>query len=380
MSWNKIIGNERIKKILQRAILENRIAHAYLFTGQEGVGKDAFAIQFAKVVNCLHPQKSDESIESCDECKSCKFFDKLTHPNFEYIFAVPSGKSDSSSDNPIDKLTEAQIEEIKSQIELKTEDNFHKITLGGSLSIRVNAIRDAKRKLSLSQSNSGRRFLLVSEAEKMNNESANAFLKTLEEPHENVTIILTTSKPDAILQTIKSRCQLIKFGTLPDELIAQKLNHDMNIEMSKAIFAASLSMGSYTKAVESFDSNLISLRETIIEILRKSLKKKNYRIELYDIITKFIKDTDKSQIVKALQLLILWFRDAEILKSNPAGKLVNQDSIESINKFVSFYLYKDFTRVITEIENSVYLHNRNVNPQALIFALFIKIRQIFIDL
>ncbi|MFA6990086.1 MAG: AAA family ATPase, partial [Candidatus Gastranaerophilaceae bacterium] len=224
MSWSKKVGHDRIKKILQKSIIDNRIPHSYLFIGIEGIGKDAIAIEFAKAVNCLNPIMGVDLFEACDNCKSCKMFDNLSHSNFELIFSLPAGKSgDSKSDSAIDKLSEDQITEIKEQIELKAENNYHRFAISNATQIRVNLVRELKKKLALTQNTTGRRVILICNADEMNSEASNAFLKTLEEPQDNVTIILTTAKPDSILPTIQSRCQVLKFGILDQKQIAQKL-------------------------------------------------------------------------------------------------------------------------------------------------------------
>ena len=129
MAWNEILGHDRVKKILSRAITENKVASAYLFAGPDGVGKDALALQFAKTMNCESPRQSGDLIDSCDECKSCRQFAKLAHSNLEYVFSIPSGGADSKSDNPLEKLTKAQIDEIKSQVAMKAENRYHKMKI-----------------------------------------------------------------------------------------------------------------------------------------------------------------------------------------------------------------------------------------------------------
>ncbi len=370
MSWNKIVGNERVKRILQKAIVENRVAHSYLFTGIDGIGKDAFAIQMAKTLNCSNPRIGEFEYDSCDICKSCKMFDSLSHPNFEIIFPLPAGTGEEST---TDKMSEAQLDEFKIQLQKKAANPFHRIRIKGASLIRVNAIRDIKKKLSLSQGSNGKRVVLISEAEKMNAESANAFLKTLEEPGENVMIFLTTSKPDYIIQTIKSRCQQIKFAPLQLNVIESKLIKEHNIDEKSAKLASSLSMGSYTRAVDSFDSNFIDMRNMIIDTLRCVLKKKNFRRELIDNIFEMTKKYDKEQIIILLQILALWLRDAEIIKS-VYNNIINPDEKDTLEKFANAFGKSNFIQINDYIEESIYFIQRNVILQGVIFKLFIKIR------
>lgn len=370
MSWNEIVGNDRIKKILQRQITENRVANSYLFAGIEGIGKEQFAIQFAKTINCISPIIDDDKIDSCQKCKSCKMFDNFSHPNFEIIYALPTTTVDSNSDN----LSETIIDEIKQQFQKKIDDPYSKIKLKNANFIRVTSIREIKKKLSLTQSNVGKRFILISEADKMNSESANAFLKTLEEPGENIIVILSTSKPDKLLPTIKSRCQIIKFAPIEIDLIIGKLKNDLNINNEQARMAANISMGSLTKALEIFDDNFIEMRDTIVDTLRSSLKKKQYRRELSDNINKIIKKYDKELIITLLQILTLWIKDAENIRNN-YDNISNVDNSESIRKFATNFKKTILLEISQYIEDSINLIQRNVNIQGVIFSLFLKIRK-----
>ena len=122
MSWSLIIGQERIKTQLKQTLQNHRIAHAYLFYGPEGIGKDALAIEFAKAMNC-----ETGSIEACGACKNCRRMDTFQYPNTKLVFALPSGKSEKTGDDPITVLTEAQVADVREQIQWKAKDPYHRI-------------------------------------------------------------------------------------------------------------------------------------------------------------------------------------------------------------------------------------------------------------
>ena len=111
---------------------------------------------------------------------SCRLIDKFSQPNLELIYPLPTGSGDESA---TDKMSEVQLEELKTQFEKKSKDIYSKIKLKNANTIKVNSIRDIKKKLSMSQGVAGRRVVIVSDADKMNTEAANAFLKTLKEPN-----------------------------------------------------------------------------------------------------------------------------------------------------------------------------------------------------
>lgn len=380
MSWNKIVGHERTKRILQTSIVENRVSHAYCFTGIDGIGKDAIAIQFAKTMNCEHPVKIDSAVDSCDSCNSCKAFDNLSHPNIELIFSLPAGKSsDNKGDSVYDKMSQEQIDMIREEIELKATNPYHPITIANATQIKISSIRDIKSKLAMSSFNGRRRFVLVLKADEMNNEAANAFLKTLEEPHDNITIIMITSKPEAMMQTIMSRCQQIIIQPLDDNQIIRKLIFDNNIDEIDARIAARFAQGSYLKALDFVSVENKELRNQVVDILRTSLKKQKYREDCVRKIEEFAKPKDKNQISKSLQLLMFWLNDVNAIK-NGAGNdgVINKDDIDTITKFNTAFGSKSIGSAINEIERGNSLIYRNVNQNIALITIFLKLRQIFI--
>ncbi len=381
MSWNKIIGHERIKRILQNTILDNRVGHAYCFTGIEGIGKDALAIQFAKVVNCENPVKIDDSVDSCNVCHSCRAFDNLSHPNVELLFSLPAGKTgDTKGDSAYDKMSADQIDIIKEEIENKAKNPYLPIQIPNATQIKIASIREIKQKLSLSSFNGKRRFVIVLKAEEMNTEASNAFLKTLEEPHENITIILITSKPEALLQTIMSRCQQIVIPPLDDSHIIRKLVLDDGVSEIDAKIASRFAQGSYLRAKDYVSEENRTLRNDVVDILRTSLKKQNFRESFVKKIEVFAKPKDKNQISRSLQMLMFWLNDVFALKNGaPEDNIVNSDDKATLIKFAGAFGDKNVPLAISEIENGITLIFRNVNINLSLTTIFLKLRQIFID-
>src|SRR6187399_1918098 len=106
--WSNIIGQERVKDILKNIYSGGKISHAYIFYGNKGTGKDAAAIEFAKLLNCDDPVNGNEA---CDKCKSCVEISSLRSPVFKYIVALPSGKNESDEDtSPLEKLEKEDFE------------------------------------------------------------------------------------------------------------------------------------------------------------------------------------------------------------------------------------------------------------------------------
>ena len=187
MAFADIVGHEGPKRVLQRAIAANRVSHAYLFEGPPLVGKTLTAKTFAKALTCEQPTPDGDC---CDVCSTCAAIERENHPDF--LLLRPA-----------------------SRIELKDDEGGKETAeIAGSL-ISVEAIARLISDANLRAARARRKVFVVASAEAMNAPAANRLLKTLEEPPGQTTIILTTAGLSALLPTIISRCQLVRFGPVP---------------------------------------------------------------------------------------------------------------------------------------------------------------------
>lgn len=210
--WSKILGHSRQILKLKRALKENKVPHAYLFSGIEGVGKRQTAIGLAQALNCAGIKEIP-----CEQCLSCQKISKGVHP--DCLFIEPDGKT-----------------------------------------IRIEVLRDLKQKAYLYPLEGRSKIFIIDQAEKMTLASANALLKILEEPPNQTYFILITSQPSALLPTIRSRCQKMEFGPLPSEILIQILMR-LGKDSKEAKLLADLSQGSIQKAFE-FDLALFEETKT----------------------------------------------------------------------------------------------------------------------
>lgn len=197
--FENIVGNNKIKESLKNAVKSNNVSHSYLFVGKAGVGKKIFAKDLAKKVMCLgsnggaqnngvknnelqNNNVANDNLElDFDNCDSCIKFDANSNPDFSII--VPDGKS-----------------------------------------IKIEQIRNLQAKIVEKPISSSKKVYIIDDADTMTEESQNCLLKTLEEPPEYAMIILIASNENRMLQTIKSRCVIIRFEDLTNEEISQILH------------------------------------------------------------------------------------------------------------------------------------------------------------
>lgn len=197
MSFENIIGNDKVKSFLNKQIEENHVLHSYLFVGIDGIGKTLFAREYAKKILCLDKEQTED-------CISCIKWNSSNHPDFYQI--EPENKT-----------------------------------------IKIEQIRAMQERISEKPITSNRKVYLIIDSDAMTKEAQNCLLKTLEEPPEYATIILTTSNESKLLNTIKSRCMKISFEAIEEQKIEDYLKNNLQIETSKELI--NLSEGSIGRAI-----------------------------------------------------------------------------------------------------------------------------------
>lgn len=203
MQFTTIIGHDRRIGILKRALAGGTLAHAYLFSGEEGIGKKMTALALAAAANCAQAGANG----ACGICPSCRKTAAGTHPDVHLL--APDGDE-----------------------------------------IKIDQVRQAQADLSLRPFEGAKKILIVDGAESMNDASANALLKTLEEPPGESVIILVSTMPQGLLPTIRSRCQEVRFLPLPRRVLAQALRERRGLSEADAWFLAAIARGSIGRGLE----------------------------------------------------------------------------------------------------------------------------------
>jgi len=239
--FSKLIGNLPVKQTLKRLVISGRIPNAMLLAGPEGVGKRLFAIEIARAMLC--PQQKDG--EGCGVCTSCVRIG---------TFSLPT--SDTADDYKMVFFSENP--DVGMVVPFKRN-------------IAVDAIRDLEREAHFSPFEAKARFFIIDDAHKMNPAAANALLKTLEEPAETSHIFLISSRPDSFLPTIRSRCQMLRFGPAARSEIEEYLIDSLAFSHDEARLAAAVSHGSVANAV-AVDVEKYRMRsQRMLDVVRNAL-------------------------------------------------------------------------------------------------------------
>jgi DNA polymerase III subunit delta' len=372
--WKNITGQKQVIEKLISIFSSGRVAHAYLFEGTEGTGKDAAAIEFAKLLNCTNRA---DGTEACDQCSNCKKINSFRFEYFKFICALPAGKSDDSDSDPIEKLAAGDFDAYLEQLSYKSADPYHQVTLPNANNIRISSIRDLISKIYLSSPKGVTKVFLISEADKMKQEAANALLKILEEPPKSSVIILTTSKFNSLPQTIIGRCQRIHFEALSTEQIAERLAETSEHSAGQIELASRLSFGSYSRARKLLETGIEDIRNTALDYL-VALLMDNYA-EVVSICRNISARNDKEKTRQFLYFISIWIRDLLRTKNSGDKKIpiVNSDLAERLVKLNKNFPDTEIFRIVMELEEAEKLISQNVQLTLILVNLSFKLKRYF---
>ncbi|MEG1312530.1 MAG: DNA polymerase III subunit delta' C-terminal domain-containing protein [Romboutsia sp.] len=311
MYFKNIIGQEFAKKYLTNSIKKNKINHAYMFEGIDGIGKKKLTDELAKIL--LNSENLDSSLD--------------------YININPDGSS----------IKIVQIRKLQTDIIIKPHKDY--------------------------------KIYIINEAEKMTIEAQNALLKTLEEPPEYAIIILITSNKEALLATIKSRCEIIKF--LPISLLDLK-NYLINngIDEQRAQLLSIFSRGSIAKALELSESADFTIMREDIQSYIQTILDKNI-IDILEISSNM--DKYKKEILSILDIFINYFRDMMMIKENiDKSMIINADKIifiQNMSKKITYSQVSKIIDIIEETKNKIRSNcNFNISIQVMALNIYEVIR------
>jgi DNA polymerase-3 subunit delta' len=364
--WQDIIGQERVKRILRAAVESGRVPHAYLFYGGEGVGKDAMALEFARLLRCERG-----GAEACMECVSCRQITAMDHPDVRFIAALPVGKGEESGDDPLAKLTQKEVQGIQEQFREKGKNPYLRLQIPRANVIKINSVRELRWESSLSTSGRMTRIIIISRAEEMEAPAANTLLKTLEEPHPNTVLILTSARPDALLPTIRSRCQHVRFDPLREEDLRQALVAREGVESEHARLVARLANGSYTHARALLQEDVMQLRQDVVDFVLKAVSDRV--TDLTEAVEKVAASRDRDEALLFLTLMQVWFRDAMVLPYG--GTVINVDQQDRLEKFLAWAPGADLAGALAEVEKAFSLVDRYGYIKLTLLRLAIRLRE-----
>ncbi len=340
---DRLIGNNDIKLTLRRMATNGRMPRSLLLVGPDGVGKRQFAFEIARASVCV--QKIDG--EGCGKCSACVRCDK-------FVFPAADAKKDL-----FERVFLSEHTDVGTVIPCRNN-------------ILVDAVRELEREANFMPYEAKERFFIVDDADRMNAAASNALLKTLEEPPSTSYIFLVTSRPEKLLQTIRSRCQILRFAPVPADEIAEFLIRSKQMSRDDAELIARLSAGSVGRA-QTFD--LVRFREqrsamlAVIEQIRGRGRPDFASLMLS---AEVLADAKfKDEFLERLDSLQTLVRDIWTI-SLGASVIVNADIRPALNNIAAGFDAQRLADWIREIEILRERQILNLNRKISADALFVK--------
>ncbi len=325
MSLFDVVGQKRIADILAKSIKNNRVAHAYIFSGPKGIGKGKMAVEFAKALNC-----QTEATDACNQCTNCRRIEHENHPAVQWL--KPSGNS-------------IKIEQVR---ELQKEAQFK--------------IQDARMKI-----------YIIEDAERMTIQAANSLLKFLEEPKTPAVFILLVENEHQLLPTVRSRCQLISFPPIDTKYYLQLFKQEGYSDQD-ILIAASIAEGVEETKIILDSVEFVQMKNLMLQWI-KEITNHSYQ-SLFTINDKIMKsDYIKENLPLFLDLLILWYRDILNIRVNRFDSLIFKDQLEE-NKKVALLISE--AKILNHIDEILQTKRRlkvHVQPQLALEQLVLSIQE-----
>jgi DNA polymerase III subunit delta' len=341
--FNELTGNTRVKEALKRMLTADRLPGALLFAGEEGVGKKRFALEVARALNCRTPKDR----EGCGVCSSCVRIAKLNYPERE----------------DADEWTQI----------IWTNHPDVGLVIAPKRVLRVEQMRQIEKEANFRPFEGKARVFLIDEADKLNDASANALLKVLEEPPRTSYLILITARPAMLLPTILSRCQMIRFAPLAPAEIESHLLANKLADSKTAKLRARAAGGSIGRALANDLVTFTSQRKAMLGVLN-TLVMTNDRAQLLRSAEQLNEAQYKDEFEERLDVLETLIRDAWMLSLGvKPDLLVNVDllsELEPVSKKLDTSRAADWILQIEDLREALIVNiNRKVTTDALLLTM-----------
>ena len=378
MLFSEVLGQKHIKNHLTTSVDAGRIAHAQLFVGPEGSGTLPMALAYAQYVLC-----SNTNGENTGGNASCNLkFKNVSHPDLHFAFPVTT--SDKVKSKPVSSYYLAEWRQLLDQQPYGNLFDWYKL-LGVDNKqgqIGVDEALKIVKSLALKSYEGGYKVMLIWMAEKMSTAAANKLLKLIEEPPEKTVFILIAEDEEQIINTIRSRCQVLHFPPLAEDAIAEALVKKYHIEQSVATKIAHQANGNFNKACDLIyqDSEDIQFEKWFILWVRSAFKAKGNKGAIHDLISwsEEIAKTGRETQKKFLSFCLNYFRQALLLnyKANELVYLEPKSESFKLENFAPFIHDSNILEISNELQDAIYHIERNGNSKVVLTDLSIKLTRL----
>ena len=378
MQFSQILGQEFIKNHLVKSAASGRIPHAQLFVGPEGSGTLAMAIAYAQFILC---QNSGNENSGGNESCNLKF-EHFSHPDLHFIYPTVSTEDVKTKPKSLDFI--ADWRQFLTENIYGSLFDWYKI-LGVANKqglIRVEDAQEVLKSLALKSFEGGYKIMIVWMADKMNVEASNKLLKIIEEPPEKTLFILISENEEDIIQTIRSRCQVLHFPRLHDQAIADALVSRENTDLRSASKIAHQAQGNFSKALHLLheDSEELPFEEWFVQWVRAAFRAKGNAAAINDLIqwSEQIAGLGRETQKKFLNYCIDMFRQTLLLNYQATSLVYMEPKIDKfkLENFAPFVNGKNIEDIFRELSDAIYHIERNGNAKIVLTDLSIKLTRL----
>ena len=377
MLFKDILGLSHIKNHLAQSADEGRIPHAQLFVGPEGCGTLPMALAYMQYIVC-----SNKNGENTGGNEACNLkFDSLAHPDIH--FAYPVSNSDKIKSHAVSNhYMEEWRQFIKEQPYGNLFDWYRLIGIEKKQGqIGVDEAHEVVKKLALKSYEGGYKTMLIWMAEKMNTAASNKLLKLIEEPPDKTIFILITEDEEQIIQTIRSRCQILHFPPLAEEAISTALTKK-GLTHENALRLAHEANGNYNKALDLMnnDSEDLVFEKWFVQWVRSAFKARGDKAAIHALILwgEEVAKTGRETQKKFLHYCLAVMRQAMLVNFNVkdlAFMKIHVDGFD-LEKFAPFVHENNIISIVEELESAIYHIERNGNSKIILTDLSIKLTRL----
>ena len=378
MLFSQILGQDYLKNHLTKSATSGRIPHAQLFVGPEGSGTLAMAIAYSQYVLCGNIDgENNIGNESCN-----LKFKSISHPDLHFIFPTVTTEDVKTKPKSLDFMVDWR--QFIAENPYGGLFDWYKIlgVQNKQGEIRVDDAQEILKALSLKSYEGGYKIVIVWMAEKMNISASNKLLKLLEEPPEKTVFILISENEEDIIQTIRSRCQVLHFNGLSEKIIADGLILRENIEASLADKIAHQSQGNYNKALLLLDeeSEELPFEEWFVSWVRAAFRAKGNAAAIQDLIlwSEQIAGLGRETQKKFLNFCIDMFRQALLLNYETPKLVYMEMKVPKfqLENFAPFVNGNNINDIFKELSDAMYHIERNGNAKIILTDLSIKLTRL----
>jgi DNA polymerase III subunit delta' len=348
MGFQRLVGHQHVLEMLARAVGRESLPPALIFAGPSGVGKFAAAVALASTLNCESPRRGPDAapfdVDACGECRTCRRIAQV-----------------------VERLREGVPSAVDCMLVLVPDDRG---------SIKVDPVRAAIDRCGYRPLDGRRRVAIIDEADALEVAAQNSLLKVLEEPPPSTVFVLVTSRADALLATIRSRCPRMRFGLLPTAEVERALVRDQGLDPDEAHRVALLSGGSLGAAAGQVDGSTHDLRDVAMAVLAQAARSESPASRLGAAKVLVSKSADekgrkkggdgvsRAVLAERLEALGALLRDVQVMSSRADARwLASADLAADVAALAGGFDAARVARAFAAVDRARAALDRNASPK-----------------